>query len=104
MRPPTPTVKIPFVHCPRRKYCVLVRPMKRSMFSFVTEFEPELSGTSGTPLWNSTLCGGETSLPLESRKYEKNVSRCLRFASEASRGLKRGCVNATIDGTFATQM
>src|SRR6266550_5317283 len=64
----SPELNSPFAHWPRRKYCVFVSPMKRSMFSFVTEFEPELSGTIGTLLCISTLCGGETSLPLESRK------------------------------------
>src|SRR5260221_1696127 len=99
-----PDVNIPSSHCLSRKYCVLVRPMKRSIFSFVTELEPELSGTCGTLLWNNSLCGGETSFPSELRKYEKKVSRFLKLAADGSRGLKRGEVKATIEGTAATQM
>src|ERR1044071_4196673 len=61
-------LNFPFAHWPRRKYCVWVRPMYLSWSSFVTEFEPELSGTMGMLLWKSRWCGSESSFFDESRK------------------------------------
>src|SRR6266498_4526860 len=63
-----PVVKSPLAHWPRRKNCVRVRPMNLSWSSFVTEFDPELSGINGTQLWKSRWCGAESSEPDESRK------------------------------------